>query len=177
MRVFKVFFLFQGIWKKSFPFFSSIQSAMLDILFFYFVICLPPRFFGAAMKNIEKSSGDRVVVIGRAHFLEERGTEIEICLRVRFGCIDSLWLRGVNIFVLPRRDPSMVPRIICGCGRALSKALVIFLITPSTMCSTRAMRSVEFHGSSPRAARERERENCCIIWSVDFLINQKIALK
>lgn len=97
-------------------------------------------------------------------FLEERGTEIEICLRVRLGSIDSLWLHGVNTFVLPRRDPSMVPRIICGCGRAAGKALVIFLITPSTMCSTRAMRSVEFRGNSQRGAGE----NRCIIWSVDF---------
>lgn len=62
---------------------------MVNILFFDFV-CFSPRFFGIGkkMKNIEKSSGD--VVIGRARFLEERGTEIEICLRVRLGSIDSL---------------------------------------------------------------------------------------
>lgn len=174
MRVFKVFFLFQGIWKKSF--FLRYKVPWLICCYFISLFAFLLDFLAPRWKILKNGRGI-VVVIGRAHFLEERGTEIEICLRVRFGCIDSLWLRGVNIFVLPRRDPSMVPRIICGCGRALSKALVIFLITPSTMCSTRAMRSVEFHGSSPRAARERERENCCIIWSVDFLINQKIALK
>lgn len=46
------------------------------MLFFSFVI-----FSSIFWRRVEKSSGD--VVIGRAHFLEERGAGIEICLRVR----------------------------------------------------------------------------------------------
>lgn len=70
-------YIFSKEFEKEFLHTSSIQNVIqVNMLFFSFVI-----FSSNFWRRVEKSSGD--VVIGRAHFLEERGAGIEICLRVR----------------------------------------------------------------------------------------------
>lgn len=157
----------RSMWKKefgkefsSFAFFDT-KCRVINMLFFNFCCCncFSLR-LSAPRSKILKNGGD--VVIGRVTSSKNRNWN----LFTRPGSIDSLWLHGVNTFVLPRRDPSMVPRIICGCGRAAGKALVIFLITPVNESSTRAMWSVEFHG----ILAERK------LWLCYLMINQRTVL-